>query len=128
MKRDMDLVRRILLAVEQHDAFDGVPYIEALAIDDERFDVTVHHVDIMVQAGLLKVTALGVSLKGEPGKPDRFGIKLTWTGSEFLDATRSATVWNKVKTTLVASGGAATFDIILDLAKSYLKSAVGVGS
>jgi hypothetical protein len=99
----MDLVRRILLAVEQNDAFDGVRSVEALSIDGERYDTVAHHIHIMLQAGLLQAT-VGASFS-KPGEPDWFGIRLTWQGSEFLDAVRNATVWNKVKAALVKAGG-----------------------
>jgi len=48
---------------------------------------------------------------------------LTWAGHEFIANARNETVWAKVKATVVAKGGTASFEVlkylVIETAKSY---------
>src|SRR4051794_24427142 len=93
MKRDMDLVRKILLAAE--DA-DGQPDLRSLVSDacDER--KIAYHTGLLREAGLVK----GIFVEGglDPGDYDQCFIQsLTWEGHEFLDSARKETIWNAAK-------------------------------
>ncbi len=111
MKRDMDLVREILLAVEggtlsfgDEDEPDGL---------DHPRDVVLHHLHLMEQAGLVEVMFRPLS-----GEIHLRG--LTWAGHEFLDTVRDPEVWKRTKEGASKVGGW-TFGLIKDLGTAYLK-------
>lgn len=101
MKRDMDLVREILLKME---ADNSVEYITGYSTEQVE-----HHVHLMVEAGLLKgapITAVG----------DRYqralALGMTWQGHDFLDAARSETIWERAKRAITAQGGGLAIDVL----------------
>jgi|SRR6185437_3935760 len=106
MKRDMELVRKILFALEsgqQNAAFAGY--------DD---DTVKYHKALVIEAGLTE----GSSLKSGTGNREVPAAvmltKLTWAGHEFLDTIRNDTVWAKTKQTFASKG----LDMTLELVKS----------
>src|ERR1051325_6057677 len=87
MKRDMELVRLLLLRTES-----GGQYVT----EAEQYDVPTraYHVLIMREAGLIDAIVQNDS----NGLPASAVIKrLTWRGHEFLDAARSDAVWQKAR-------------------------------
>lgn len=86
MKRDMELIRQILLAAEDHDeahvySFPATVKASALQIQD--------HLRILRDAGFL---AHEKTLAG-----GRLGWRLTWAGHEFIDEIRDPEIWRKTK-------------------------------
>ena len=106
MKRDMDLVRKILLAMEEssHGYFNG-----RLVIDGYSVDQIGHHVYLMMQAGLVEGAE---STTHNDQSPVAIPTALTWQGHEFLDACRNESIWNKAKEKLQSLGGNVPFDVM----------------
>jgi hypothetical protein len=107
MKRDMDLVRRILFQVEEKGQPHGYVDLEIPGYAPEQI---AHHVHLMQEAGLIEASNLSTT-EGIDYRPTR----LTWSGHEFLDAARNATVWNKAKEMVREKGGSVPFEILKDL-------------
>jgi hypothetical protein len=96
MKRDMELVRKILLALEEAEETTGNnPTIEGYSDD-----AVSAHAFLMVQAGL--VGGAVVSNLESPN-PEAIAYNLTWEGHEFLDLARSNTIWSKAKAKVLAA-------------------------
>ena len=109
MKRDMDLARDILFAIEQNE---DVPlgWID-LNIPGRSSEEVAYHVLILAEAGLIEAHPLSTH-SGFDYRPKR----LTWQGHEFLDTARSNTLWERAKKeTLKQTGG-----LSLDLLKAAL--------
>jgi hypothetical protein len=108
MKRDMDLVRQILLEVEEQP-FTG-KWLN-LEIDGgfTRQEIT-YHVMILYEAGLLEAVNL-TTHGGKNWRPTR----LTWEGHEFLEAARDNSRWQKAKSTMMEKAGGITFEILKQL-------------
>ena len=89
MKRNMDLVRLLLLRIEEEStsALRNVPEMDGFDAE-----TVVHHVALMIQAGLL--IAIDASTMQER---DYLQIELTWQGHEFLETVRDPEVWTKTK-------------------------------
>jgi hypothetical protein len=102
MKRDMDLVREILLKVEEVP-FDG--RFHDIAVEGRSMDEITYHVMLLQEAGFIEAMDLS-SLSGICWKPTR----LTYSGHEFLDAARSDTVWQKAKARTLKSTGTLTLE------------------
>lgn len=120
MKRDMELVRKLLLAVEAHDSPDKTFDIEN-TFPDYPLEVVMYHVKILDEAGLVDATDASDSRKIY-----YMPNGLTWNGHEFLDAIRNDTVWNKVKQVIQEKGGAIPFALMQALALSFAKSHFGL--
>src|SRR5687768_9431326 len=104
MKRDMDLVRAILLQVEDmpYDR-DGTP----IGVEGYSAEEVEYHLMLLGQAGLIEMDLITFD-----GGALRAPRALTWTGHEFLDAARNNTTWNRAKTAIVEKGGAVSFEIL----------------
>lgn len=98
MKRDMDLVRKILFALEEQEAMTGRNPV----IPDFTEEQIAYHASIMLQAEL--VTGYAIT-DLEAANPEAIATGLTWEGHEFLDLSRSETLWAKAKVKTVAAAG-----------------------
>ena len=104
MKRDWDLVRKTLLAVEALGDARGV--VESIdGVDSENLS---HHLRLLIEAGLMH----GDCSQGLDGPLRCYATSLTWDGHEFLDKIRADTMWNKVKTIGREKGLTLSFDVI----------------
>ena len=122
MKRDMDLIREILLKIEERP-FDGMWF--TLDIDGCSPEAISYHVMLLHEAGLIEAycdSALGSIDNWLP-------IRLTWQGHEFLDAARDSTRWDQAKGIMTKVGGFALEvlkAVLIESAKSqalaYLKT------
>lgn len=102
MKRDMDLVRKILIEMEEWPPYPGNRRIEIEGYTDEQIT---HHIGLMTQAGLIHALNAS-SFDGEAWLPQ----SITWEGHEFLDAARSDSVWNKAKDLAKRNAGTLTLE------------------
>ncbi len=91
MKRDMDLVRLILLEIEK----SGEDPRSAIRLQLQNYtsEQVSYHVMILNDAGLIEAYNLSTLGTGSIWRPKR----LTWSGHEFLDAARNDSIWNKAK-------------------------------
>lgn len=84
MKRDMELIREILLAVEAAK-FDG-------AIETFSPEVVEKHTKLLLSEDL--IVRSGVGFNGHFATT----TDLTWKGHEFIENLRQREVWNTIKT------------------------------
>lgn len=94
----MELVRAILLTVEQHE-HGRAP--ADLVIDGYSAEQIGYHCYLIGQAGFADVADL--TNRGSASPVARI-LRLTWEGHNFLDAARDDTVWNRSKERLKAVG------------------------
>ena len=99
MKRDMDLIRQILLTVEAHHS-GFAPQIEIDGYTQEEIN---YHAFLLGEAGLAKVN--DVTSMGSKS-PEAIIVNLTWEGHEFLDSARENRIWNLTKDAISKLGGA----------------------
>jgi hypothetical protein len=121
VKRDMDLVRAILLAGEdttEAEALDGFLSIEGY---DE--GTVAGHVELLEEAGFVRAHVVRFDGTG-PLQAQVYG--LTWAGHEFLDAIRNETVWRKTKETLKDKSLGFASDLVVALATSFAKVQLGL--
>jgi predicted transcriptional regulator len=107
MKRDMELVRQILIAIEEQSAETSR---SRLSIEGYSKEVINYHIMLLKEAGLIEARGThGTSTTS--WTPTR----LTWAGHEFLDAARNESVWNNTKEVVKDKGGAIPFEVLKDL-------------
>lgn len=113
MKRDMELVRQMLLATEAQAAGKPITSMEGVEYMD-----FVQHVIWLQQAGLITGhAALGLN---PPKSAHAFIQGLTWNGCEFVDAMRDDTLWAKAKAKFMRPGISFTLDIVKDWLKAEI--------
>jgi hypothetical protein len=112
MKRDMDIVRNILLRAE---AAHG-----SVSISDP---VETYHVRVIIDAGLIKGRISEAITSDAPRHS--YIHTLTWTGHEFLDAARDDTVWRKAKEKVLKPGVSFTFELLKEALKEFAKQQLG---
>ena len=107
MKRDMDLVRKILLALEEHSEADS---IFELTIPDCEQEVVGYHVMLMAEGGLIQAEDVS-----DMTDCDWWPRRLTWAGHDFLDSARDNSIWNRAKAKIGSTIGSASFDVFKSL-------------
>jgi hypothetical protein len=90
MKRDMDLIRKILFAVETRT--NALP--EAVVVEGYDKPIVIRHVQMLMEAGLLDGNQRA---DGRSHYPIITITDLSWQGHEFLAAVRHDGIWNKIK-------------------------------
>lgn len=118
MKRDMDLIRDILFAVEAHGSSGGFVRV---AIEGHSDDEINYHMVLLKDAGFMECVVLESS-DGIMVQP----LRLTWTGHEFIDAARSSKVWNGAKAFVLKTTGTLTLEGLKMAIPHVLKTMMGV--
>lgn len=120
MKRDMDLVRQILLDAtgREYGYVEENPEIEGYT--EDQVD---HHIYLMQQAGLVEAADTSTT---ESDSPTAMLISVTWKGHDFIEAARSDTVWSLAKEKARSVGGALTFDLMKELLVATARSQLGL--
>jgi len=106
MKRDMELIRKIMINIQDGDLSGGV-----LGYDD---DTVNYHKALLEDKGLIEAD-VHYSSRGDkpPDIPDMVMInRMTWEGHDFIDAIKNEDKWNKIKGFLKQAGKDLTIETI----------------
>lgn len=122
MKRDLELIRAILLKLEQTDYVDGQllglknfgnePYVEGWSADEIAYNY-----QLMIEGGLV------ISRAPQISSSQLFFNSISWSGHDFLDTVRDPEIWRKTKS-VIEKTGSASFDIVKDVATSLVEGLV----
>ena len=94
MKRDMDLIRDILIRIEDDPQMDGTrefyfPTAQDMGFPDRSSEEVAYNFSLLVEEGFVNGAAsafLPIIVRS-----------LTWRGHEFLDNIKDAGIWKKTK-------------------------------
>ena len=117
MKRDMDLVRLILLKIEEE--YKSTALIN-LSIDGYDMETVAYHCKILHDAGF--VSNYNASYAGDELYIFSVGA-LTWEGNDYLDLVRDNSLWKKTKDTITQKGLPMVFDTIKTIAGAFITAA-----
>ena len=118
MKRDMDLVRLILLEIE--DKYSSTAIYD-LAIDGYDTEMVAYHCKILYEAGLIS----DYKAQYADNEIYVFGVgSLTWDGNDFLEKIRDDSQWKKVKETITKKGLPLVVDTIKSVANALISATV----
>ena len=117
MKRDIDVIRAIVLAVRDADGSID----EVTGIDEKQF---AFHAQLLEEAGL--VTAQ-FRRPREIMAESAIIYRLTWDGHDFADSIADDTIWNMAKEHLLGSSSAWTFDILREIVTATIKELLNLG-
>lgn len=120
MKRDMDLIRKMIFAIEEcpHGYAD-----KSINIEGYDGETLAYHAYLLMQAGLAK--GAEITSMGSKG-PEAMLSSLTWEGHEFADAARSETLWNSAKENIKTTAGAVSMAVLVEYLKYLGKQALGM--
>ncbi len=111
MKRDMDLVREILLKLEAHPAqiFGAEMEIDGYSKEEINF-----HLMLMNEAGLINAddSSAGTEIYFLP-------LWITWAGYEFLDDAKNDTRWGRAKSIMQKTVGV-SFEVLKEILKTLI--------
>jgi hypothetical protein len=112
MQRNMDLLRSILLRMEesQHHSVS----LNEMAGVGANGETVGGHLRLLADANYVEAVALGQSIKATHWR-------ITWTGYEFLESVRNDEIWTKTKTG-ASKVGSWSVKLIGDLATGYIKA------
>ncbi|MCD4719576.1 MAG: DUF2513 domain-containing protein [Desulfobacula sp.] len=121
MKRDLDLIRKLLIYLEEKPD-DKI--VQDLEIEGYTNREVQYHFILMNEAGLIRCE------KSISSTSDRiirvYPNGLTWQGHEFFEASRNDTFWKKAKELVKSKSGALQFDVIKAVLISMAKESVGL--
>jgi hypothetical protein len=120
MQRDMDLIRQILIRMEEYPHGYAPQGIEIDGFTKEQIG---YHAALMGEAALVRVTPC--TTISDPS-PSAIPISLTWAGYEFLAASKDEGIWKKGTSTLMAKAGAIGFDILKAVLTAEIRRQVGL--
>lgn len=113
MKRDLDLLRDILLNVES----DGKHPLHGNHTDEEIAD----HAQQLLEEDLVE----GQVVRNRQGIPSHATIiRLTSKGHDFLDATRNQSFWTKTKAYVTKNLPGWTLSLVKEVAERALKGEI----
>jgi hypothetical protein len=110
MKRDMEIIRSILLNVES----DKYRYGQRVRLDGVPDDVCGNHVALLFDAGLADGQLLRTPARGIVGATIE---RLTSAGHDFCDGIRQETIWNKAKKHILKPGASYGLSILVEYVK-----------
>lgn len=121
MKRDMDLVRALLLRIESWDIPPGGAMSNLFATDPEvqidgyADNAVDYHLELLIDSGLVD---------GSCNIERRFRIhKLTPAGHDLVESIRDPVIWSETKEGVKKAGGF-TVELLRDLAKGLIKTQI----
>ena len=118
MKRDINLIRHLLIYVEEQPA--GTIIQQVTVPEGTDGPTTGEHIDLLIERGLIEGKVLDVI------SPSFIIQRLTWDGHDFLQAVHNDTVWKKILGKAKDLGGSMTLEIAKELGKKYLMELAGL--
>jgi hypothetical protein len=121
MRRDLDLIRDLMLKLEAIDIRPGTLVMLSpadIAVEGHTRDEIDAHLQMIYDAGY----AVG---DGMMQSGDWTFRRLSPDGHDFLDSVRDQTIWSKTKAGVATAGGF-TLAVVGELAKAYIKQRLGL--
>lgn len=118
MKRDMDLIRAIALAIEDEPSGWAPSPLTVEGFTEQQVG---YHALLMIEGGL----AVGVDDTSFGGSPSGTVTRLTWEGCEFLEAAREPSRWEKAKTIFAKVGGV-TYPVVMEVLTKLATKAINL--
>lgn len=125
MKRDLDLIRKIMLTLEDKmeygKNFKRATLFEIMKEESLTIEKLAYHVGLLVESGLVKAK----EQKYQSGEPTDYLINtVTSQGHDFIDIIRQDTTWNNIKEKAYSIGDS-SLSVLIDIGKKYLKKQIG---
>lgn len=121
MKRDMDLVRKLLMKIEEvYEPGSRKISVSKVMVDGYDAQTVVEHLMLMKEADLLQSIDAKTYVTGSTVVS--IG-NLTNKGYDTLEAFKNDTIWNKTKDVVKEKGLPIVIDVFKDIASSLISAA-----
>lgn len=118
MTRDFELIRQIILQIEQAPAGEPIGH---LLVDADPM-VFMEHLCLLLDAGLLDGEVVSMN-------PAIFNInRLTWAGHDFIEHARNNTIFKRVLAEAKEKGLSVTLTVLNGLLSKAAEKYAGLGS
>lgn len=121
MKRDMDLVRQILMTLNEHQNGFAPGRLTVDGYSNEKIG---YHCYLLGEAGLIE--AIDNTEIGSPS-PTAIAQRLTWHGHEFIENAQNENVWSQTKKA-VSKMGDASFSVWANVLSQVVINNLNVNS
>jgi len=109
MKRDFELIRKLLLCVEG----------ESVDLSSYTNDQILYHKALLLESGLAEGPKPHYASRSSSEIPDKVIVrKLTWAGHDLIDGIRDEDRWKKVKKWLKDTGKIITLEALKEAVKA----------
>ncbi|WP_330985147.1 MULTISPECIES: DUF2513 domain-containing protein [Enterobacterales] len=139
MKRDWDLLRKMLVDVEEENDFfaalpaepqsDAYSHVELYLSEYERWEAACNyfygHTELLLDSELITGIQILSGGNGYHGFKLTSGLRLTSKGHDLLDTMRTPVLWESIKSTAKKKGVELSFDAVKVLGVAALKHLVG---
>ena len=118
MKRDMDLIRLILLEIENSEPYE-ILRLDLCGYQDKEVN---YHLELLISAGLVEgeMNYAG-GMRASPL------VRLAWPGHDFLDSIRSESIWARTKELLKNKGvQTVSFELLKAIVDFIAKRQLGI--
>ena len=122
MKRNLDLIRNMLLLIEANDKPSGMDSSAFTSLNPDS-DIIDYHLYLLADSGYIDYSEVNTIGHFYPQ------IIVNWmtnAGCDYLDAVRSASIWKTTKNKLSEIGGQASLDVVKTVAEHFALSALGI--
>ena len=123
MKRDLDLLRAILIKIESLEPSYGIMRLHTfheLCDDDVVLSL---HIQLLRDTGFIEVTD---SLYADDMVQDFLISRITFAGYDYLDTVRNESIWNEIKQKISTIGGSVSIDVIKSIGVAIVKQHLGI--
>lgn len=118
MKRDMELIRKILFYIEENYVA-GQKWIRSINIEGYEDAVVTEHILLAYESGLIQ----DIKDISTLGGTSYFVGNLSNSGYDFLDKIRNDTIWNKTKATIREKGLPMLTGTVSTVANAFITAA-----
>ena len=119
MKRNLDLIRNILFAVENSNSIDASLTLNSLSKLHEDQELILYHVFLLDDAGFI----IGII---DEIAPYISIARLTNEGHDYLDTIRDDSIWKQTKSTLGKISGSASLEVVKTIASKLSLTFLGL--
>ncbi|WP_289049862.1 DUF2513 domain-containing protein [Acidaminococcus timonensis] len=122
MKRNLDLIRNILLRIETNEKNTTLSSSDFADLEPDQ-NIVDYHLYLLEDAGYIDAHEVNTIGHYYP----QYLVKwLTNDGCDYVDSIRSASIWEKTKEKLASVGGQASLSIVKTIAEHVTMSFLGI--
>ncbi len=120
MKRDLNLIRGILVDVENYHSGQPIMLFE---FDGKEQGEIAEHVQLLLDAEYIEAEVI----RGNMGLPMAYVVlRMTWAGHEFLAKAKNDTIWKKVMAQAEEKGLSTSMAVVNGLLEAAAKKYAGL--
>lgn len=121
MKRDLDLLRQMLLRIESLDSSKHKITVDSFSDLNSDWNTIVLHIELLIDAGFIEASDVSTC-----SADDYIIRRITFTGYDYLDSIRNDSIWNEVKQKISSVGGSVSLEVVKELGVTLVKQHLGI--